>query len=166
MPQYFAALTIVLLVGMVVTRVLQMMHQGIKALKFGSIDKKEFLIPPFALFYLYIVFAEVFSRPALSRQEFFRSVLTPWIGVAFCVGGLGLLLWSLVSFEQSFRIGISDISELDLTGLPGCSDIAVPSADLARRRISQETLWRGIRRLLQAGETLSMNAKESEVSRT
>ena len=106
MPEYLAALTIILLVGMVLTRAFLMKRQGIKALKFGNIDKKDFLIPPFALFYFYIVFAEAFHLPAVSRQEFFRLEFTPWIGVAFCTAGLGLLLWSLISFGRSFRVGI------------------------------------------------------------
>ena len=106
MPHYFAAATVVLLIGMVLTRVSLMKRQGIKAMKFGNVDKKDFLIPPFALFYFYIVFAEAFHLPAVSRQEFFRLEFTPWIGVAFCAGGVGLLLWSLISFGRSFRVGI------------------------------------------------------------
>ena len=106
MPHYFAALTVILLIGMVLSRVLLMNRQGIKALKFGSIDKKDFLIPPFGLFYFYIIFAESFPLPAVSSQEFFRSDFFPWIGVVFCAGGLGLLLWSLISFGRSFRVGI------------------------------------------------------------
>jgi hypothetical protein len=58
MPHHLAALTVILLIGMVLTRVLLMNRQGIKAVKFGDIDKKDFLIPPFALFYFYIIFAE------------------------------------------------------------------------------------------------------------
>src|ERR1700723_4754394 len=94
LPRYYAALTLALVVAMVLTRVLLLKRRGIKALKFGNIDKKDFLIPPFALFYFYIVFAEAFHLPAVSRQEFFRLEFTPWIGVAFCTTGLGLLLWS------------------------------------------------------------------------
>ena len=38
-------------------------ENGIQAMKFGEIDKKDFLIPPFAFFYFYIVFgAAVFKR--------------------------------------------------------------------------------------------------------
>jgi protein-S-isoprenylcysteine O-methyltransferase Ste14 len=106
MPHYFAALTVILLIGMVLTRVLLMKRQGITAMKFGTVDKKDFLIPPFALFYFYIIFAEAFPLPALSCQEFVRSDFFTWIGVAFCTGGLGLLLWSLISFGRSFRVGI------------------------------------------------------------
>jgi protein-S-isoprenylcysteine O-methyltransferase Ste14 len=106
MPHYFAALTLILLIGMVLTRVLLMKRQGIKAMKFGNIDKKDFLIPPFAFVYFYLIFAEAFPLPAVSRQEFFQSDFFSWIGVAFCTAGLGSLLWSLISFGRSFRVGI------------------------------------------------------------
>jgi hypothetical protein len=45
------ALTIVLLVGMVLTRVFLLKRQGIKPMKFGTIDKTDFLILPFAFFH-------------------------------------------------------------------------------------------------------------------
>ena len=106
MPKYFAALTIVLMLGMVLTRVLLMRRRGIEAMNFGKIDKTDFLIPPFALFYFYLVFANTFNFPTLSTQEFFHSEIISWVGVFFCLAGLLLLLWSLVSFGQSFRVGI------------------------------------------------------------
>jgi protein-S-isoprenylcysteine O-methyltransferase Ste14 len=106
MQRYFAVLTLVSLLGMVVVRVLLMRRKGIKAVKFGSIDKKDFLIPPFALFYFYIVFAAAFNFPTVSRQEFFHSAIISWLGVFLCAAGLLLLLLSLVSFGKSFRVGI------------------------------------------------------------
>jgi len=106
MPRYFAALTIVLMLGMVLTRVLMMRRRGIEAMNFGKIDKTDFLIPPFALFYFYLVFANTFNFPTVSRQEFFHAEIISWVGVFFCLAGLLLLLWSLVSFGQSFRVGI------------------------------------------------------------
>ena len=106
MPKYFAALTIVLLLGMVLTRVMLMKRKGIEAMNFGKIDRKDFLIPPFALFYFYIVFAAAFNFPTGSVQEFFHSEIIPWIGMFFCLAGLVLLLMSLVSFGKSFRVGI------------------------------------------------------------
>ena len=69
MPHYFAALTLIVLIGMVFTRVLLMKAHGIEAIKFGDIDKKDFLIPPFALFYFYIIFAEAFPLPAVSSPR-------------------------------------------------------------------------------------------------
>jgi protein-S-isoprenylcysteine O-methyltransferase Ste14 len=91
---------------MVLMRALFMKKQGIEAMKFGNIDKKDFLIPPFALFYFYIVFAATFNLPTLSTQEFFYSEIISWVGVSFCLAGLLLLLWSLVSFGRSLRVGI------------------------------------------------------------
>ena len=106
MSGYFAALTILLMLGMVLTRVLMLRRRGIEAMNFGKIDKTDFLIPPFALFYFYLVFAHTFNLPTLSKQVFFDSEIISWIGVFFCLAGLSLLLWSLVSFGRSFRVGI------------------------------------------------------------
>ena len=94
------------MLGMVLTRSLLMKKQGIEAMHFGKIDKTDFLIPPFALFYFYIVFAATFNFPTASTQEFFHSRAISWVGVFCCLAGLLLLLWSLVSFGQSFRVGI------------------------------------------------------------
>jgi protein-S-isoprenylcysteine O-methyltransferase Ste14 len=112
MPGYFAALTIVLMLGMVLTRVVMMRRRGIQAMNFGKIDKTDFLIPPFALFYFYLVLAAAFHLPSVSTQVFFHSEMISWMGVLFCLVGLLLLLWSLVSFGQSFRVGI-DIEHPD-----------------------------------------------------
>lgn len=106
MQRYFGALTIVLLLGMVWVRVLLMRTKGIQAMHFGEIDKKDFLIPPFALFYFYIVFAAAFNFPTVSRQEFFQSGIVSWVGALLCLAGLLLLFLSLVSFGKSFRVGI------------------------------------------------------------
>jgi len=106
MPKYFAALTLILMVGIVLTRVFLMRRQGIQAMKFGNIDKTDFLIPPFALFYFYVVFAAAFNWPTISKQEFFHSEIISWVGVLLCLTGLLLLSWSIVSFRQSFRVGI------------------------------------------------------------
>jgi protein-S-isoprenylcysteine O-methyltransferase Ste14 len=106
MQRYVAVLTLILLVGMVIARAWLMRRQGIKAVHFGNIDRKDFLIPPFALFYFYMVVAAAFNLPTVSRQEFFHSDLISWIGVLLCLAGLLFLLWSLVSFGRSFRVGI------------------------------------------------------------
>jgi hypothetical protein len=78
MPGYFAALTILLMLGMVWTSVLLM--KGIDAMHFGKIDKTDFLIPPFALFYFYTVFAAAFNFPLISTQEFLHSEAVAWVG--------------------------------------------------------------------------------------
>jgi protein-S-isoprenylcysteine O-methyltransferase Ste14 len=106
MPRYFAALTIVLMLGMVLNRVLLIKRKGVEAMQFGKIDKTDFLIPPFAFFYFYTVFAAALGFLMVSKQEFFHSDVISWIGVCLCLAGLLLLLWSLVPFGQSCRVGI------------------------------------------------------------
>jgi protein-S-isoprenylcysteine O-methyltransferase Ste14 len=106
MPKYFAVLTIILMLGMVLTRVLLLKRRGIEAMNFGKTDKSDFLIPPFALFYIYCVLAGAFNFPGVGRQEFFQSGWSDWTGVVICLAGLCVLLWSLISFGRSFRVGI------------------------------------------------------------
>jgi protein-S-isoprenylcysteine O-methyltransferase Ste14 len=106
MPKYLAALTIVLLMGMVISRVMLLRRKGVDALHFGKLDKSDYLIPPFALFYFYMVFANAFGWPSVSAHRFFKSDATAWAGVALFAAGLLLMLGSLVSFGQSFRVGI------------------------------------------------------------
>jgi protein-S-isoprenylcysteine O-methyltransferase Ste14 len=106
MQAYFAVATIVLLIIIVISRVWMMQHQGIKTMKFGEIDKRDFLIPPFALFYFYLIFSNAFHWPQINEQAFFRSELIGWIGILCCAAGLILSFFSLLSFGKSFRVGI------------------------------------------------------------
>ena len=106
MQGYLAALAILILLGMVWIRVLLLKRIGIEAFCFGKMDRKDFLIPPFALFYFYMVFASAFKLPSVSKQEFFRSEIISWVGVCLCMVGLSMLLLSLLSFGRSFRVGI------------------------------------------------------------
>jgi protein-S-isoprenylcysteine O-methyltransferase Ste14 len=112
MQGYLAALTIVLLLGMVLIRVFWLRRTGTRAMHFGRLDKTDFLIPPFALFYFYTVFAAAFNLPLVSTQTFFQSEVIAWVGVLLCFVGLVLLLLSLVSFGKSFRVGI-DVDHAD-----------------------------------------------------
>ena len=108
MQGYLAALTLVLLVALVVFRVMWLKRSGIRAMNFGRIDKSDFLLPPFALFYFYTIFAAAFDLPTVSTQRFWRSEAVAWLGVLLCGVGLLCLLWSLVSFGRSFRVGIDN----------------------------------------------------------
>lgn len=102
LPGYIGAFTILLLFGMVLTRVFILKLGGIKAMHFGNLDRRDFLIPPFLLFYLYLVLSDAFHWSG----KLFQSEAAAWAGVFFCGGGLLLLLLSLVSFGRSFRVGI------------------------------------------------------------
>lgn len=119
MQGYFAAITIILIIGLVIIRVLSMRKKGIQALLFGKIDKRDLLIPPFAFFYFYLIFAAAFNLPTISKQQIFDSDTAAWIGVILCLTGLVLFILSVISFGSSFRVGI-DINhpdELITTGI-------------------------------------------------
>ncbi len=103
---WIGALTLVLMAGMVLARALLMRRQGIRAFKFGAIDRKDYFIPPFALFYFYLVLAPAFRLPTPALRKMFHLALASWVGVALCMVGLGLFLAALVSFGKSFRVGI------------------------------------------------------------
>ncbi len=136
MQHYRASLMILLLIGTVVTRVLLMHRSGMNALQFGKIDKKDFLIPPFALLFFYVVFAAAFDWPALGKQVFFHSDAVAWVGVLLCTAGFLLVLLCLVSFGSSFRVGIdaNHPGELVITGVFALSRNPIYSDYCARVR--------------------------------
>jgi protein-S-isoprenylcysteine O-methyltransferase Ste14 len=104
---YFAIATIILLMTMVLFRVFLMRKMGIKAMKFGKTDKKDFFIIPFALLFFYLIFCSALNLPKLG-VELFSNEIVSWIGVVSCMLGLVLFLLSLVSFGESFRVGIDE----------------------------------------------------------
>ncbi|MFY9738277.1 MAG: isoprenylcysteine carboxylmethyltransferase family protein [Candidatus Cybelea sp.] len=106
LPGYLGALTILLLVSIVIVRVWMLNQRGIAAMKFGTIDKTDFLIPPFAIAYVYLIFAGAFGWPAFAGEQLFRASVLQWIGVLLCSSGLCLMVVSLASFGSSFRVGI------------------------------------------------------------
>jgi len=102
----------VLLLGVVLTRVIVLRRSGTRAMHFGKLDKTDFLIPPFALLYIYTVFAAAFHWPLLSAHRFFHANALGWVGVVLCLAGLLLLIFSVISFGRSFRVGI-DVDKPD-----------------------------------------------------
>ena len=106
MPEYCGALTILLIPVMVLARVRLLKIGGVRAMKFGALDKTDFLIPPFVLLYFYLIFAGAFRLPSPVQTELFHSQPLKWIGVFVCVAALVLVVLSLASFRTSFRVGI------------------------------------------------------------
>ena len=90
---------------LVILRSRLMKAEGIKTFHFGSMDKKDFLIVPFALFYFYLIIANVFGLPKVIGILSDNAV-TAWIGAALCILAPILFIWGLISFGQSFRVGI------------------------------------------------------------
>ena len=106
MPAYLGALAILVLLAMVLARVYLLKKTGVTAMKFGELDKTDYLIPPFAFFYFYLIFSNAFGWPTVLRGSFFHSSWVSWLGVLACAAALLLIFTSLISFGRSFRIGI------------------------------------------------------------
>lgn len=58
------------------------------------------------MFFAYHLFAHAFGLPRVSERALFDSPWLAWLGVVFCLSGLLLFLWGLISFGESFRVGI------------------------------------------------------------
>ncbi len=106
MQSYVGVITIIVMMGVVAARAAMLRRRGIAAMHFGKLDRTDFLIPPFALFYFYLVFAHAFGWPSPAQSVLFESAALGWLGVLLCLAGLAGLAWSLVSFGHSFRVGI------------------------------------------------------------
>lgn len=106
MPAYFGVIIIVLFITLVLIRVFGLEKQGIEAMEFGEKDRKDFFIPPFALFYFYLIIAKAFNLPTIGGQELFQSKGLSWVGVSACLIALLFFLWTMISFRKSFRIGL------------------------------------------------------------
>lgn len=106
MTGILGALAIASLLAMVLARVAILRRVGIVSVQFGRTDKKDFLIPPFVLFYFYLIFASALHWPTPLHSEMFDSPTAAWAGVALCIAAMGLMFVTLLSFGKSFRIGI------------------------------------------------------------
>ena len=84
MQGYFAIATLLLLMVLVLSRVFLLRRMGIEAMHFGKLDKTDFLIPPFALFYFYIIFASALDWPK-PGDELFGNEIIHWFGVVLCM---------------------------------------------------------------------------------
>lgn len=88
-------------------RTIQLKKLGIRAFLFGKMDKKDFLIPPFVILYIYILLGSSFQWPVLGTQ-LYRSQAMSIIGVVFCLLGLLFFGYALISFGKSFRVGLDE----------------------------------------------------------
>jgi protein-S-isoprenylcysteine O-methyltransferase Ste14 len=110
MPEALAALILFLMPAFPVLRAQMMKRRGKNAVVFG-VDKSEFLIIPFVALYFYTVLAINFGWPYLVTSSLLNSELVSWIGICVGIIGLVILVASLVSFGESFRIGIDEATQ-------------------------------------------------------
>ena len=99
----FAAFVITVLIRSAIMR-----NKGIKAMVFGATDKSDFLHVPVVAVIAYTVLANTFDLPMWKPliQPFWETVAPGWIGLGLC--GLAIIgfILTLISFGDSFRVGI------------------------------------------------------------
>jgi protein-S-isoprenylcysteine O-methyltransferase Ste14 len=112
----FAAFVIIVLI-----RAALMRNRGIKAIVFGATDKSDFLLVPVVVIIAYTVLANTFDLPIWESliQPFWETVVPGWFGIGLC--GLAIIgfILTLISFGDSFRVGIDNKNpdELVTTGM-------------------------------------------------
>lgn len=107
MQGYILSGAFLLMILCVMIRSKQLKKLGIRAIHFGDMDKKDFLIPPFVLLYIYLIIANVFDLPRFGRI-LTDSQIVSWIGVVISLCAPVMFIWGMVSFGKSFRVGIDE----------------------------------------------------------
>jgi protein-S-isoprenylcysteine O-methyltransferase Ste14 len=99
----FAAFVIIVLIRAAIMR-----NNGVKALVFGATDRSDFLLVPVVAAIAYSILANTFGLPMWESliRPFWENVTPGWIGLGFC--GLAIIGFTLtlISFGNSFRVGI------------------------------------------------------------
>src|SRR5690625_7282905 len=97
MQVYLAVATMILLITLVLFRVSQLRKIGIKAMRFGEMDKKGLIIPPFALLLFYVIFSNAFNCPRLGADLFYMKVVG-CIGFVVVLVGVVILFYCFILF--------------------------------------------------------------------
>ncbi|MDR1000052.1 MAG: isoprenylcysteine carboxylmethyltransferase family protein [Clostridiales bacterium] len=107
---YISALAFILFAACVAGKTAMLRRKGVKAIVFGATDKMDFLLVPPVLLVVYSVFANAFSWPIWKplAVPFWRTVVPGWIGLILCVAAVCGIVASLISFGDSFRVGIDE----------------------------------------------------------
>jgi len=110
MIEILSAVVLALLIALVAGRVLMLRRRGVNVFLFGATDKSDFLLMPLMLFMFYVVLSGAFQLPlpAILKDSFWQAAALRWLGLAVC--GLSLIWFAmtLVSFGESFRVGIDE----------------------------------------------------------
>jgi protein-S-isoprenylcysteine O-methyltransferase Ste14 len=118
---YLSVLLFILFVACVACRAAMLRRKGIEAIVFGDTDKTDFLLIPFVLLIVYAVLANAFGLPLWKPlvRPFWIVPYPGWVGIVLCTLALVIMILSLVSFGNSFRVGIDEqkADELVTTGM-------------------------------------------------
>ncbi len=107
---WLVVIAFVMVIALIVTRVHILRRRGIRAFLFGVSDRSDAIIPVIVLFCLYCLTTPFTGWPMWSPliTRLWSPVVTGWVGVVLCFGAVAALAWTLVSFGDSFRVGIDE----------------------------------------------------------
>lgn len=104
---FFGLVLLISIVVLTIVRTLMLNKQGIKVMELGKQDRKDFLIPPFAFFYFYLILANAFGLPAIPNQELFHNEVVTWLGGGRVFCGSNTFCWALFSFKKVLELVLS-----------------------------------------------------------
>ncbi|MCL1896054.1 MAG: isoprenylcysteine carboxylmethyltransferase family protein [Clostridiales bacterium] len=98
------------LLALLAFRAVTLRRKGIRAIVFGKTDKSDFLLVLLVVWLVYPALAKVFGLPmwGLLVQPLWEADAPGWAGLALCVIALAGFAASLISFGDSFRVGIDE----------------------------------------------------------
>ena len=107
---YISTWLFALFILLVAGRTIAMRHKGIRAFVFGATDKSDFLLIPCIMLIVYTIIARTFGLPMWEPlvMPFWNTHIFGWVGIALCTVAVGGIAASLISFGNSFRIGIDE----------------------------------------------------------
>ena len=111
MTQFYISVILFVLLGMMAGgRVAMLQRRGIKANVFAKTDKSDFLLVPFVLAIVYTVCSGAFGLPLWKplKAPFWETTTPGVVGIALCVIALVGVVASVISFGNSFRVGIDE----------------------------------------------------------
>lgn len=109
--QYIASIVFFMIFILAVfARAALLRRKGIRAIVFGATDKTDFLLVPFVLAIIYAVLANSFRLPLWEPlvRPFWKTVIPGWMGLVLSVAAIMGLIVTLISFGDSFRVGIDE----------------------------------------------------------
>ena len=85
-------------------------RKGIRVIVFGATDRTDFLLIPFVLAIVYAVLANGFRLPLWEPllRPFWKTVIPGWAGLALSAAAIIGMIATLISFGDSFRVGIDE----------------------------------------------------------
>lgn len=104
------------LISLVLLRVAMLRRRGIDAFLFGATHKSDAILVPIILTVIYALIAPALNWPIWNWlvAPYWSTPIPGWVGVACVIAADAGMAWALVSFGESFRVGIDDNSPADL----------------------------------------------------